>query len=476
MSKFIPYSMARDCLIEPSRPVPLIGEFDVVVLGGGPAGIAAASAAARNGATVIVVERYGFLGGMGTAAGVTNFCGLHANVFGDIRQVVHGIACDLLSRMKEMDGLNEPHLVLGKTYAQAYDMSAFKCASDEILLADGVEILFHSTAAGVLKTDSGLIDVLLLETKSGRLAVRGRTFIDCSGDADLAHWAGVPTEKGDAHGQLMYPTLMFRVGEVNAARAGEAWRTIPKLMDAAAESGEFTFPRRGAVVRPQKRSYEWRVNVTQIKNEDGSATDGTDAFSLSAGEVQGRRQIVNYLQFLRAKVPGFEQAYPIEIAPQLGIRETRRLVGEYMLTAEDVLGCRDFDDSIGVNGWPLEKHVAGDVEWIWPEIPQTRGYNQLPYRMLLPRRASAAGVENLLVAGRCASMTHDGQSAARVSGSCFVMGQAAGTAAALALRNANSLYDIDISQLQSLLREQGVFLGGAESLRLPHVTTKENRS
>ncbi|MDB5820262.1 MAG: hypothetical protein JWQ11_3902 [Rhizobacter sp.] len=444
---------------EPARSVPLYGSYDVVVLGGGPAGIAASCAAARNGASVLVVERYGFLGGMGTAAGVTNFCGLHANVHGDIRRVVHGIADELLAGIEELNGLNEPHVVLGKTKAQAYDMAAFKCAADRLLVRHEVALLFHALAAGVVKTPEGRIDAVLLETKSGRVAVRGRCFIDCSGDADLAQWAGVPTEKGDEAGHLLYPTLMFRVGEVDAASAGDAWRTIPQLMDTAEAAGEFSFPRRGAIVRPQKRAYEWRVNVTQLKNADGSATDGTDAASLSEGELEGRRQIVDYLRFLRSKVPGFQDAYVLDIAPQLGIRETRRLVGEYMLTEDDVVQCVDFDDSIGVNGWPLEKHVAGDVHWVWPAIPESRGYNELPYRMLLPRRAGAQGVDNLLVAGRCASMTHDGQSAARVTGACFVMGQAAGTAAAMAIAAEQSVHDIDRQALQRRLLEQGAFLG-----------------
>lgn len=453
-SKKIPGSVR-----EPGRETPVYGEFDVVVLGGGPAGIAAAASAARNGASVMLVERYGFLGGMGTAAGVTNFCGLHANVYGEIRQVVHGVADDLLARMRDLGGLNEPHLVLGKIFAQAYDMSAFKCAADQLLVGSGVQMLFHAFAAGVIKNETGRVDTLLLETKSGRVAVRGRCFIDCSGDADLAHWAGVPTEKGDEQGHLLYPTLMFRVGNVDAVAAGEAWKTIPKLMDEAEASGDFTFPRRGAIVRPQKHAYEWRVNVTQLKNKDGSATDGTDAASLSEGELEGRRQVVDYLRFLRSRVPGFEQAYALDIAPQLGIRETRRLVGEYMLTADDVIQCVDFEDAIGVNGWPLEMHVAGDVKWLWPPIPDSRGFNQLPYRMLLPRRASSRGTDNLLVAGRCASMTHDGQSAARVTGACFVMGQAAGIAAVAALKRAGSVHDIDVAALQKSLSEQGAFLG-----------------
>ena len=179
-------------ITEPARHTPVIAEADVVVLGGGPAGIAAATAAARAGATTLLVERYGFLGGMGTAAGVTNFCGLFANVHGDIRRVVHGVADDLLARIAALGGLNEPHAIFGKTKAQAYDMAAYKCAADDMLLASGASLLFHALAAGATMKSAALIDALLVETKSGRGAIRGRMFIDASGDGDLAAWAGAP--------------------------------------------------------------------------------------------------------------------------------------------------------------------------------------------------------------------------------------------------------------------------------------------
>ncbi len=436
---------------EPARRTPVAGEYDVAVLGGGPAGIAAAAAAARGGATTLLVERYGFLGGMGTAAGVTNFCGLFANVHGEIRRVVHGVADDLLARIDALGGLNAPHSIFGKTLAQAYDMSAYKCAADDLLAAAGTKLAFHALGAGVVMRDPGTIDALLAETKSGRRALRARVFIDASGDGDLAAWAGAPWEKS---AQLLYPTLMFRVNDVDPERARDAVQDIPRLMAEAEREGAFRFPRKGAIVRPQKNPTEWRANVTQIANADGTAMDGTDAAQWSAGEVEGRRQIRDYVRFLRARVPGFERAYALDIAPQVGIRETRRVLGEYVLTGADVLACAGFSDTVGVNGWPLERHVAGDVEWSWPAIPGSRGFNHLPYRMLVPR-----GIDNLLVAGRCASMTSEGQSAARVSGGCFVMGQAAGTAAALAAADGVPPRALSAERLQAQLERDGAYLG-----------------
>lgn len=203
-----------------------------------------------------------------------------------------------------------------------------------------------------------------------------------------------------------------------------------------------------------KHKTEWRVNVTQIKTGNGRAIDGTDARELSSGEIEGRRQALAFFAFLKANAPGFAASYVVDIPPQLGIRETRRIMGHYSLTRDDVLSCASFDDTIGVNGWPIEAHVAGDVVWDWPDIPGSREFNYLPYRMLLPLR-----IGNLLVAGRCASMSHEGQSAARVSGACFVMGEAAATAADLALAGHVDPADIDVTRLQQTLKRNGVFLG-----------------
>lgn len=444
---------------EAPRRTPVQAEVDVLVLGGGPAGIAAAIAAARGGCRTLLVEAYGFLGGMGTAAGVTNFCGLHANVHGEIRQVVRGIADELLERLRALGGLNEPHRLFGgKAAAQAYDNAALKLAADQAVLASGARLLFHATAVGAVMDGPDRIDALLVETKSGRAALRARVFIDCSGDGDLAAWAGVPYDKGRDGLGMMYPSTMFRVNGVDPVRAGDAWNHFGRLMDEAEARGR-RFARRMPIIRPQKNPVEWRANVTQLANADGTPVDGTDAWQLSAAEVEGRRQIHDFMGFLRECAPGFEQAYLLEIAPQVGIRETRRIEGEYRLSEDDVLGCASFDDTIGVNGWMVEEHVAGAVSFRFCDIPRARGYNHLPWRMLLPRQVDGRGVDNLLVAGRCASMTHGGQSAARVSGACFVMGQAAGSGAALACRADAVPRRVGVPSLQARLEADGVWLG-----------------
>jgi glycine/D-amino acid oxidase-like deaminating enzyme len=437
-------------IVEPARRTPVVAAADVVVLGGGPSGVAAATAAARQGARTLLIERYGFLGGMGTAAMVTNFCGLHAKVHGEIRQVVHGIADEILDRLKRLDGLNTPHAIFGKTAAQSYDVSAFKLALDDMVLGAGAAVTFHALAVGAL-VEGRRIRAVLVETKSGRGAVTAEQFIDCSGDADLAHWAGAPYEKGGADGFMAYPTLMFKVANVDTDRATADGK--PHLRDFMAQAeadGAFKFPRKSAMINPQHHAGQWRINATQI-SRGGRPLDGSNAEDLSYGEIEGRRQVQDFYKFLRAYVPGFEQSYLLEIAPQIGVRETRRIVGSFQLDAEAILACTDYDDAIGVNGWPVEKHVLGDIEWRFIE---GRGFAQVPFRVLLPQK-----VDNLMVAGRCASATQDGQASLRVSGPCFVMGQAAGTAAAMLVGGNATPATLDVARLQDRLRADGVFFG-----------------
>jgi FAD dependent oxidoreductase len=442
-------------LAEPSRSTPVVGDYEVVVIGGGPAGVMAAVAAARTGRSTILVERYGFLGGAGSAGGLSTFCGMHANVHGEHRQVIHGLADVLLERMDKLGGLNPPHLSFdNRILAQAYDISAYKIAADDLLVDAGAKILFHALAVGVVSGPDQTVEAVLIESKSGRGAIRGQMFIDCSGDGDVAAWAGAPYEKTDKAAGMMYPSLMFRINGVDSVAAGQAWEQLPELMDAAESSGKYRFARKRPIVRPQRNPLEWRANMTQLSNADGSAVDGTDVEELTHGELQGRRQIRDTFPFFKESVRGFEDSYIVDIAPTIGIRETRRIIGPYQLSADDILDCVDFPDSIGVNGWPVEAHVSGDVKITWPRAENARGFNQLPFRMIVPQL-----VDNLYVAGRCASMTHDGQSSARVSGPCFAMGQAAGTAADLALSSGCAGGDIDVAKLQERLESDGAYLG-----------------
>jgi len=439
---------------EPARRLPLLAEADVLVAGGGPAGIAAAACAARHGARTLLIERYGFLGGMGTAGGVTNFAGLYGRRDGEVVQLVHGVVDELLERIERLGGLNAPQDGLqGRIRVRSYDIPAYKCAADQLLLSSKVQLLFHALLVGVMHDEARRLTAAIVETKSGRGAIRARWFVDASGDADLAHHAGVPYELGDGHGDALYPSTMFRVGGVDAERALSAigsFGAIDALMRDAAD--RYDFPREGAIVRPQRNRSEWRVNVTQVANAQGRAVDATDAWQLSAGEVEGRRQVIEYLRFLRAEVPGFERCELIDVGTQLGVRETRRVRGAYQLSGDDVLRGARFDDTIGLNAWPIERHAQGRVEWAFPR-DERNTWNQLPWRMLVPR-----GVDNLLVAGRCASMEHEGQSAARASGACFVMGQAAGTAAALMAAGGLPVSNV-VGSLQRQLRRDGVDLG-----------------
>jgi len=446
-------------ITEPSRDTPVYGEFDVVVVGGGPAGIMAASSAARAGCSTLLIERYGFLGGAGTAGGLSTFCGLHARTYGADVRVIRGLADELLDRLVKLDGLNAPHLTIADGIAaQAFDISAYKIAADELVTGSGARILFHAMAVGVVMRP-GAIDAVIIESKSGRQAVRGRFFIDASGDGDLAYWAGVPWEKAPPIDGMMYPSLMFRINAVDVNRAGEApWRTVEKLMEEAEAAGTHTFPRKKPIVRPQRNPLEWRANLTQLRRTDGGAIDGTDVDELTRGELIGRQQALDAFTFIRDRTPGFEDSYIVDIAPQIGIRETRRIIGPYQLTEDDVLGCADFGDTIGVNGWPVESHVAGTVEFRWQR--KDRGFNQLPFRIILPgTRGDGQPVGNLYVTGRCASMTHGAQSAARVTGPCFAMGEAAGTAASMALSAGVAGDAIEVPGLQRRLEDQGVFLG-----------------
>ncbi len=251
---------------------------------------------------------------------------------------------------------------------------------------------------------------------------------------------------------MLFPTTMYRICGVDPEKAGKAWDRIPELMEEAEKRGR-RFPRKKPIVRPQPNPIEWRANLTQIRNPDGSPVSGIDAEQLSYGEVEGRRQCWDTFEFIKSVTPGFERAYIVEIAPQIGIRETRRVRGEYMLTRGRRARLRRLPRR------HRRQRLAGrGARRRQRRFPSSRagerGFNQLPYRMIVPQK-----IDNLLVAGRCASMTHGGQSAARVSGPCFVMGQAAGTAAHLSLQSGTPPRQLDVQSAAGNLERDGAYLG-----------------
>lgn len=436
-----------ESFVEAARETPVIAETDVLVLGGGPAGLAAAISAARHGARTLLVEKYGFLGGTFSAALVCSFCGLHMLQDGEPFQLVHGIVDEFLSRLDYYGGLNKPRVVMDQTATQSFDVAALKIVADEIVLKSGVRLLLHSYAVGVIKQEKRIVG-LIVENKDGRGIIRAEKFIDCSGDGDLCHFAGIPTLKMAEGEAPQYPTMMFRVHQVDDQLALSKGKPIfTQLLEEANLSGNWKFPRIGSSFFPQHHQGEWRMNVTQIQLEDGSVPDATNAEQLIFAEIEGRRQVADMFRFLKEKVPGFSNCYLLEVPAQVGIRQSRNFVGKYILKEEEVVKGSDVSFPIGISTWPIEAHVRGKIAWKMLE----KSCYYIPLGCLVPKE-----IDNLYFAGRCGSFTSGALASARVSGPCIAMGQAVGTAAALGYTAASVFDGVNYQILKDALLNDGV--------------------
>ncbi len=436
-------NLRHGAVLQPEREVPVLAEVDILVVGGGSAGWTAATAAARNGARAMLIESYGFLGGTMTAGAVGCVCGPYTCAPGSTRaQIVFGLCGEFMRRM-EARGAGFKHL-----HRFQVDHHQAKIVLDELTGEAGVRRLYHSLCVDAL-TAGGTARGVIVETKAGRQAVLARVVVDATGDGDVAARAGAPFEKGDVHGRLQGPTYIFDMAGVNIERAsGVPPHELRRLMEAAVRAGDWDLPRVSGSFSPLPQPGTVHVNMTRVYR-----IDGTDPESLTSADIEGRRQARMYAEFLRARVPGFEHAYLSGLGPQVGIRETRRIIGEYVLTGEDVLGARKFEDGICKAAWPIELHDA--------EGPETRrdhlegdAYYQIPYRCLVPLR-----VDQLLVAGRCLASTREGNGSARVMAYAMAMGEAAGTAAALSLHAGTPIRRLDHGTLRRQLERQGVVLG-----------------
>jgi hypothetical protein len=459
---------------EPAREIPVAAEYDVLVVGGGPSGLTAALAAAEDGMKVGLLESRSFVGGnMTIGLPVLGFLGQKGN------QVIYGLPQKFIDRLKEREAASEHRpcpLHMGITLVEP---EAVKTVGLEMLTESGVDVQFYTFVAGVIMSDDErTIRGVVTESKSGRSAVVGKIVIDCTGDADVAYRAGVGTEKGDEHGGMQPPTLMFCLANVDTEKLRTSIavekRTyltdfIPaeyfgqnnqfivvglrELIAKARAERNLDIPNERTIIITGLKKGEVWINMTRV-----AGTDGTDARSLTEGEIIGRRQIDDIIEYLVNYVPGFEEAHFARTAPFLGIRETRRIVGHYTMNEQDVLGCRHFPDAIAVASYPIDIHRPGDegCTLIW-----CGDCYDIPYRSLLPQN-----IDNLIVAGRSISATHEAMGAIRVMATCMAMGEAAGRAAALAVKQDILPAEVDIHQLRRQLLDKGAYLRGLEGERL----------
>jgi hypothetical protein len=431
---------------EKARQTPVKKEVDVIVVGGGAAGIAAALAASRQGARVLLIEQNGFLGGTMTSVSLGGICGLYSVDGETLLPVVQGIASEMVERLEARGGTKGPKRWL-KTASLPYDLFIMKRVCDEMVLDSGIDVVLHTELVDVIMEDDRITGVIL-NSQNGRWAALGQVIIDCSGDADVAAKAGASFEY-DVQ-LLQMPSAMFRMADVDV----ETFQTIKReelhgFLEQAVADG-MDLPRTAGGVYSVKPGMV-HLNITRIGHE-GRSPDPLDPFEMTAAEFAGRRQVELYQQAFSRYVPGFKNCFVLDSGAELGVRESRRVHGEYWLEVDDVLGERRFDDAIACSAWPVEDHGGGRAtKWVW--VPPG-GYYQIPYRSLIPKN-----VRGLLMAGRCISASHDAQASVRVVAVSLAMGQAAGIAAAMAVPSGGDVREVKIQALQANLKKQGAFLG-----------------
>lgn len=449
---------------EPARQTPVRMEVDVLVVGAGPAGIIAAQAAASDGLKVALIDNRSFVGGnMTIGLPILGFLGQKGN------QIIKGLPQKFIDKLKAVDGASEHRPCPLHMSLTLVEPEAVKNIGLQALEESGVKVLLYVFSAAVV-VENDVLKGVIIESKSGREVILAKTVIDCTGDADVAFKAGVECEQGNEHGGAQPPTLMFCMAAVDTEKLrmsiAEEPRTyltdfIPSeyfgqnnqfivvglrsVMEKAREAG-YKLPVERTILITGLREGEVWVNMSRI-----NGVDGTNPESLTYGEIEGRKQVEEIQRYLQEYVPGFENSHFTKMAPFLGIRETRRIVGQYVMTAEDILSCKRFDDAVAVASYPLDIHhpEGGGCTLTW-----CGDSYDIPYRSLVP-----AKIKNLLVAGRSISTTHEAMSAIRVMAPCMAMGEAAGRAAKIAVRKGIYPSDIDVNELRKELIESGAYLG-----------------
>ncbi|CQR60136.1 FAD-dependent oxidoreductase [Streptomyces leeuwenhoekii] len=458
----------------PPRPARHGGRCDVLVVGGGPSGFAAAVAAADAGADVVLVERYGFLGGNATVALVMPLMSFHnehkqaafsesgddsrllPTDHGEGEPVVAGVLWQLLDRLMGRGGCLPPSPRTG--YTVPFDPELFKLALLEMLDEAGVRMLFHAFASTALPLEDGPGWRVVFETKSGPVVIDAGVVVDGTGDGDVAAACGASYEIGRPEDGLVQPmTLMFRVADfarpdfADYVRAHpDQWRGVHGLWDLIEEAraaGELRLPREDILLFATPHPREVAVNSTRV-----TRVLGTSVWDLTRAEYTARRQLAQIDRFLRTRVPGFEESYVVQSGTHIGVRETRRVVGDYQLTGHDILAARPFPDVVAHGAYPIDIHNPRGTGTVLKRVPMGRFYD-IPLRCLVPK-----GTDRLLVAGRCISGTHVAHSSYRVMPIAMATGQAAGVAAALTVRHGQGPRGVPYRLVQRELLRQGARL------------------
>ena len=443
----------------------------VLVVGSGAAGLVAALAAGRNGADVTLLEYQGFVGGI---SATLTWLGFHDQEY---RQVVKGIPMELVTRLQEAGEAGEIALDPKCSSAFSFNTHYYKCLAVQLLEEAGVKLMLHTHVVDTLREGDRIAGVVV-EHKSGRQHILADVVIDCSGDGDVAARGGADWEKGrTGDGLVQSPTLVFRVGGVDRdelirgyldwsnvyrewldpyPQLREKWlKRLPtqdtfifggfaKLVQKAIDAGELSTPQTRIIGVKTHVPDEVLAVTTRILG-----LDPTDVDSLTSAYTNIYKQIPEHITMFRKYIPGFANAHIREIAPLLGVRESRRIMGDYLLTGEDVVSGRAFDDVVAMGGYHVDIHRPDGT---WVQSQDTQAYD-IPFRSLVAR-----GLQNLLMAGKCLSATHEAVASTRVIPICMAQGQAVGTAAALAVNRGVTPRDIPIRELQATLIAQGAEL------------------